>query len=93
MKMIDYWHISLHSYWPVLWFNTCLFWQFDVPIGGITIGFSGCIDGGVRGHTVGGQIGGMSRELEHKGVISPFTHLHTQFPYEKVETVKRRNKR
>lgn len=34
---------------------------------------------------VGGHSGGKSIELEQIGVISPFTHLHTQFPKELVE--------
>ena len=33
---------------------------------------------------VSGHIGGKSIELEQIGVISPFTHLHTQFAKEFV---------
>ena len=44
----------------------------------------GCIDGGTISQTVGGQIGGISIELEQIGVMFPFTHLQTQLPNEFV---------
>lgn len=64
---------------------TCLYSHLVVPIGGIIGGLIGWTDGGTIGHIVGGHIGGKSIELLHSGVISPFTHLHTQLPNEYVD--------
>jgi len=36
----------------------------------------GAMDGGGAPQTAGGQMGGMSMGLLHKGCIDPFTHRH-----------------
>lgn len=67
----------LHSYLPVLGFNTCCCQQFCVPSGGNCGGRIGAIEGGAIGQTLGGHMGGISRVLVHKGTFCPFVHLHT----------------
>jgi hypothetical protein len=71
---------------------TCCGAQLVVPIGGI-IGLGiGWIDGGTMPQIVGGQIGGISNVLLHRGCICPLTHRHTHaadaLPSERTASIK-----
>lgn len=48
-----------------------------MPIGGIEGVSIGRIDGGTNGQILAGQIGSMSSELSHIGILFPLTQLQT----------------
>lgn len=66
-----------------------------MPSGGNCGAWIGSIDGGAVGQTLGGQMGGISSALLHRGTFSPFVHRHTQsaLASEKARRVTRRTRR
>ena len=69
---------SRHTYFPFVSLQTCFCSQLVVPMGGMTGGWIGWIDGGTSGQIVGGQMGRMSRLLVQIGTISPSTQRQMQ---------------